>query len=72
MNTYFFINDGSAQSIEGMKEVQKIIATVDSDLIDNIVLLRIRIEAARECRLPEKALDEWEELGVLIQTWDEL
>ena len=67
---YFCINDGFTRCFENTQEAQKIIATICSDLISNSVLLRIVIEAARECGLLEKALDEWEELSSSSQTWD--
>ena len=46
-----------------VKEPQKIAATIDKELINDAMLLRMSIEAMHECGLFEKALDEWEEFS---------
>ena len=71
MSSYFDTNDRFARYVENVKEVQKIVATVDTDLINNETLLRMGIEAMCECGLFEKELDEWEELSSSSQTRDE-
>ena len=51
-----------------MKEAQKIVATIDVNLINDAILLRMGIDAMCNCGLFDKALDEWEELSSLDQT----
>ena len=48
MISYFGSNDGFARYVENMNEAQKIAATVDADLINNAILLRMGIEAMHE------------------------
>ena len=63
MTTYFDINNGFTKYIERMKEAQKVVATINTDLINNATLLRMGIDAMHECGLFKKALDKWEELS---------
>lgn len=56
---YFDINEGFSKHIEKMKEVQKVAATVDPDLINDATLLRMGVESMCHCGLFEKALNYW-------------
>ena len=52
-----------------MREVQKVAAAVDPNLINDAALLRMGVEDACECGLFDKSLDKWEEITSGFQKW---
>ena len=72
MASYFDINEGFRKYVERMKEAQKTVATISTNLINDTTLLRIGIEHMRNCGLFDKALNEWEEIFSINQTWEDI
>ena len=71
MKDCFGTNEGFSKCLEKMKEAQKTASTIDPNLINDAALLRMGIEAMRDCRLFEKAFDEWEDKATVDQSWPE-
>ena len=59
MKYYYDINEGFIVHIEKMLKAQKLVLTIDVNLIKDETLLRMCIESICDCGLCDKYLYEW-------------